>query len=126
MKGRPAWQEHHFRGDGGQILPRKLAEQRQIKLAERVHLRDAAEAHDVGTRFVHKRRVGRIASELQCKIRLHRSVNLARTTVIDIPAAIGQLAFQNVIDATPLQLHVDFAAPVHEQDVIGAECAIDD
>jgi hypothetical protein len=36
------------------------------------------------------------------------------------------LPFQNVLDATPLQLPIDFAAPVHEQHVIGAQCAIDD
>jgi hypothetical protein len=31
-----------------------------------------------------------------------------------------------VLDAAPLQLPIDFAAPVHEKDVIGAECAIND
>jgi hypothetical protein len=46
--------------------------------------------------------------------------------VINIPAAIQKLPFQNVLDATPLELPIDFAAPVHEQDVIGAECAIND
>jgi hypothetical protein len=35
------------------------------------------------------------------------------------------LPFQNVLYATPLQLPVDFAAPVHEKDVVGAQCAID-
>ena len=46
--------------------------------------------------------------------------------MINIPAAIQKLPFQNVLDATPLQLPIDFAAPVHEKDVIGAECAIND
>jgi hypothetical protein len=36
-----------------------------------------------------------------------------------------QLAFKNVTDATPLQLRVHFAAPVHEHDVVGAQRAID-
>ena len=46
--------------------------------------------------------------------------------MINIPPAIGQLAFEDVTNASSLQLHTDFAAPVHEEDVIGAQRAIDD
>jgi len=48
------------------------------------------------------------------------SVNLTRPTVINVPAAVGQLAFKDMTDATPLQLYVHFAAPMHEHDVVGA------
>jgi hypothetical protein len=126
VKRHPARQERHFRRDRRQILPRKLPQERKVKLAESVHLGDTAKAHDVGACFVHERRIGRTASEFQREICFHGSVNLARATVINIPAAVQQLPFQNVLDATPLELPIDFAAPVHEQDVIGAECAIND
>ena len=45
--------------------------------------------------------------------------------MINVPAAVGQLAFKNVTDATPLQLRIHFAAPVHKHDVVGAQRAID-
>src|SRR4030095_17052268 len=72
-----------------------------------------------------KRGIHRTTGKLQGKIRLHGRINLARPTVINVPAAVGQLAFKNVTDATPLQLRVYFAAPVHEDDIIGAQRAID-
>src|SRR6266700_4045532 len=46
--------------------------------------------------------------------------------MINIPSSIGQLAFENVAHATPLQLAVHLAAPMHEKDIIRAEGAIDD
>src|SRR5262249_12168704 len=44
--------------------------------------------------------------------------------MINVPAALGQLPFENVADATPLESRVHFAAPVHEHDVVGAQRAI--
>ena len=46
--------------------------------------------------------------------------------MINIPSAVRKLAFENVTRAAPLQLRVYLAAPMHEQDVIRAEGAIDD
>src|SRR5205814_4996612 len=46
--------------------------------------------------------------------------------MINIPSTIGQLAFENVTHATPLQLPVHLTAPMHEKDVVRAEGAIDD
>src|SRR5204863_9976257 len=37
VKWRPARQQNHFHWNGRQIFPWKLAEQREVKLAERVH-----------------------------------------------------------------------------------------
>jgi hypothetical protein len=88
VKRRPARQEHHFRRDRRQIFPWKLSQERKIKLAECVHLRNTAEAHDVGARFMHEWRVRRAASEFQRKICFHGGVNLARAAVINIPAAV--------------------------------------
>src|SRR5207244_6459441 len=45
--------------------------------------------------------------------------------MIDIPAAIRQLAFENVTHAPTLQLRIYFAAPVHEEHIIRAESSID-
>ena len=125
MKRSPARQEHHLQRNRRQIFPREHTKQCEVKLAERVHLRNPAQAHDGRARFLHKRRIHRTSGELQGKIRLHGRINLARPTVINVPAAVGQLAFKNVTDATPLQLRVYFAAPVHEHDVVGAQRAID-
>src|SRR6184192_1773893 len=63
--------------------------------------------------------------EFQGKIRFDRRVNLARAAMINVPAAIRQLAFENVANAATLQLSIHFSAPVHEKDVIRAEGAID-
>src|SRR5204863_7805344 len=110
-----------FDRDSRQIFPRKLTEKRKIKLAEGVHLRDAAQAHNVGARLLHERRVCRIAGEFKGEIRFYRSVNLTRTTVKNVPAAVRPLPFHNVTNATLLQLSIDFGAPMHEQHVIGAK-----
>ena len=45
--------------------------------------------------------------------------------MINVPAAIRQLTFENVTHAATLQLSIYFAAPVHEKHVIRAEGAID-
>ena len=52
-----------------------------------------------------------MARELQREIGFDRGVDFARAAVINIPAAIRQLALQNVADAALLQLSVDFAQP---------------
>src|SRR6266853_1183221 len=80
----PAGKENHFHRDRRQILPRELAQKRKIKLAESVHLRNTAAAHNVGARLLHKRRVHRTARKLKRKICFRRSINLARTAVINI------------------------------------------
>jgi hypothetical protein len=64
VKWRPPREEHHFHRDCRQIFPGKLAEQCKIKLAKRVHLRNAAAANDIRARLLHKRRVHRTAREL--------------------------------------------------------------
>src|SRR5262245_7763625 len=46
--------------------------------------------------------------------------------MINAPSSVRQLAFENVLHAAPLQLGVHFAAPMHEEDIIRAKCAIDD
>ena len=68
VKRRPAREQHHFHRDRRQIFPRKLTQQRKVKLAERVHLRNAAATNDIRARLLHKWRVHRTARELQCKI----------------------------------------------------------
>src|SRR5437868_2959498 len=45
--------------------------------------------------------------------------------MINVPAAIWQLALENVANTAPLQLSIHFAAPVHENYVIRAQRAID-
>ena len=109
----------------GQIFPGKLAEQRQVKLAVGVHPRDAAEPQDVGARFLHEGRIGAVPGELEREVGFDAGVDLARAAVVDIPAAIGELALQDVLRATALQRLVHFPQPVHEKHVIGAKGAID-
>ena len=104
VKRRPLRQQNHLHRDGGQIFPGKLAQQREIKFAERVHGGNAAEAQDGRARFLHERRVRRITGELQREIRFDRRVDFARPAVINIPAAVRQLAFQDVTHATLLHL----------------------
>ena len=124
VKRRPAGQQHHLHRDGRQIFPGKLPEQRQVKLAESVHLGDAPETHDGGARFAHERRVRGATSQLQGEVGFDRRVDFARPAVINVPAAVGQLALQNVPDTALLQQVIHFARPMHEEHEIGAERAI--
>jgi hypothetical protein len=66
-----------------------------------------------------------MAGELEGKVGLHAGVNFAWATVVNIPSAVGQLAFENVADTAALKRFVHFAEPVHEENEIGAERAID-
>src|SRR4029077_104623 len=126
VKWRPPWEEHHFHRDCGKIFPGELAQQCKVKLAKRVHLRNAAATNDIRARFLHKRRVHRTAGELQCKICFRRCINFAWATMINAPSSVRQLAFENVTHTAPLQWRVHLAAPMHEKDIIRAEGAIDD
>src|SRR5205809_6310890 len=126
MKRSPAWEENHFTWNRWQIFPRKLTQQRKIKLAEGVHLWNPAEPHNRRACFLHKRRVHGTASELQRKICFRRCIDLAWTAMINVPSSVRQLAFENVPHAASLQLRVHLAAPMHEKDVVRAEGAIDD
>src|SRR5204863_6233903 len=55
-----------------------------------------------------------------------RRVDLARPAKVNVPAAVRQLAFQNVTGATFLERNVNLAEPMHEQHEVGAEGAVDD
>src|SRR6266446_2396204 len=125
VEWRPTRQQNHFNWNGRQIFPRKLAEQREIELAERIHPRDAAETQNVLARFAHERQIRRITSQLQREIAFDRSVDLARAAEINIPAAVRQLSFQNVTGTAFLKRNVDLAQPVHEEHEVRAKGAID-
>jgi hypothetical protein len=45
--------------------------------------------------------------------------------VINVPAAVRQLPFQDVAETTLLHLNINFPAPVHEQNEVRAKRAID-
>ena len=63
--------------------------------------------------------------QLQREVGFDRRIHFARSAVINIPTTIRQLSLQNVPDTALLNDVVDFAQPVHEQDEIGAERAVD-
>ena len=107
-------------------MPGKLPEQREVKLTEGIHLRDATETQNVRARFLHERQIGRVARQFQREVGFDRRIHFARAAVINIPAAIGQLAFQDVANATLLNRIIHFTEPMHEEDVIGTESAIDE
>ncbi len=67
-----------------------------------------------------------MAGELEGKVRLHRSVDLARAVDEDIPPAIAQLATANVGDALALEVFVDPVGPVHVEHVVRAQRAVDE
>jgi hypothetical protein len=47
------------------------------------------------------------------------------TVVVGVPAAVGHLAIDQVLDAAGLLVEVDVAGPVHEGDDIGDQRGID-
>ena len=97
LKKHQLGQQDHLDRDGRQIFPGELAEQRQVKLAVGVHPRDAAETQDVGARFLHEGRVGAVAGELEREVGFDAGVDFARAAVVNIPAAVGKLALQDVL-----------------------------
>ena len=107
-------------------MPGELSKQREVELAKRIHLRDATETENVRARFLHERQIGRVARQFQREVGFDRRIHFARAAVINIPAAIRQLAFQDVANATLLNRIIHFTEPMHEEDVIGAESAIDE
>src|SRR5438034_10088137 len=86
-----------------QILPRELAQERQVKLAERVDAGDAAKAQNVGARFAHEWEIGRVAGKFQREVSFDRSVNFTRAAIINVPAPIGQLPSHDMLSATLLK-----------------------
>ena len=122
----PLRHEDHLDRDGGEILPRKLPEQREVELRVGIHLRDAAEPQHAGARFLHPRLRGRVARELQREVGFDRGVHLARTAFVDVPAAVRDLPPADVRDAFLLEHGIDLVRPVHEEDVVRAERAIDE
>ena len=58
VKRRPLRQQDHFYRNGGQIFPRELAHECEIKLAESVDARDTAHAQNIGASLAHKWQIG--------------------------------------------------------------------
>ena len=81
---------------------------------------------NVGARLLHERQVGGMPRQLEREVGFHRRVHFARPAVVNVPAAVRQLPLQNVANAALLDRVIHFAEPMHEEDEIGAERAIDD
>ena len=126
VEEKPIREEEDLRRDGGQVLPRKLAEKRKVKLSVGVDLRDAAEAEDVRAGLPHPRGVGRVAGKLEREVCLNRGVDFARTTDKNIPAAVGELAATNVSRAFGLQGFIHLPQPMHVDDIVATEGGIGD
>src|SRR5262249_20480574 len=125
VKRRPCGQQNHFHWNGRQIFPRELSEKREVKFAERVHAGNASETQDVLARFAHEREIGRVTGELEGEVTFDRRVDLARPAEVNVPAAVGQLPFQNVTNAAFLEINVDLAQPVHKKHEVRTKRAID-
>jgi len=78
-----------------------------------------------GAGLLHEGRFRTVARELEREVGFNGGVDLALTTVINIPTAIEELAFQDMLDATALERLVHLSDPMHEEHVIGAKRAID-
>src|SRR5262245_11626516 len=66
-----------------------------------------------------------MTGQLQGEVRLDRCVYFARSAMIDIPSAVRELALKNVTNAALLEFVVNLSQPMHEEDEIGAQSAID-
>src|SRR5204863_1102694 len=64
--------------------------------------------------------------ELEREVSFDRRVYFAGPAVVNIPTAIRKLALENVAHAALLQRVVHLSQPMHEENVIGAERAIDE
>ncbi len=107
------------------MVPGEEAQQRQVQLVPGVALGDAAQAQDHGAGRDHLRLVRGEAGELQRQIGHHGGVHLAGAAGVDGPAAVGLLFLQDVLYALRLDLEVDLPQPVHVEDVVGGQGAVD-
>src|ERR1700722_13071246 len=63
-------------------------------------------------RFKHSRIGDRYTGEFQSKVSLDRGINFRWAAVIDIPAAVGALHGEDVVDGLALPFLVDAAIPM--------------
>ena len=80
-------------------------------------MHDFPRAHQV-------RRIRRVTCQFQRKIRLAGRIELGRTTGIDAPAAVRQLALADVVGQLGDALRISLAKNVEVIDVIRFQCGI--
>ena len=86
-------------------------EQREVQLGERVHARHAAQVERHFARPQHAPVGHRHAGELEREVGLDGGVDLGRAAVVNVPAAVGQLHGEDVIDRLALPFRVHLARP---------------
>src|SRR5690348_12338371 len=113
MHWKPARQKEKLARDRRHGLPGDLAEKRQVKPRVSVRLFYAAQFQSLCTSTDQDRIVCGEPSEFQCEVRFYRGVQLRGAFGVNVPAAISQLRFQNVLDALRFELRVDLLSPMH-------------
>ena len=86
--------------------------QREIQFGKRVHARHAAEVERHFARLQHARVGDGHAGELEREIGLDGGVHFRRAAVINVPAAVGQLHGEDVVDRLALPFLVHLAVPM--------------
>ena len=98
--------------------------QREIQLGKRVHARHAAEVQRHFARLQHARVGDGHAGEFEREIGLDGGVHFRRAAVINVPAAVGQLHGEDVIDRLALPFLVHLAVPMMIRHRVGDERGI--
>ena len=121
VKRRPARQQHDLDRHYRNRPPRHLAEQREQDAGEDVAAPRAAVRQDRRPRPRHMRRIERIPGRLQREIRFDRRADVESAAVEQRPAAVLALGRSNVSRDARLQLGLDPAEIVLQQNELGRD-----
>ena len=121
----PLADEEHLARNGGHVAPLHQADEGQVELGEGVHPRHATEGSGHFPGAEHARISGGDAGQFQRQVGLDRRVHLGRAVRIDVPAAVGELLVEDVVDRLALPTRVHLPPPVVEGHHVGDQRHID-
>ena len=123
---KPFADEQHLARDGRDVVPAHEAKQREVELGEGVHPRDTAEVAGHLAGLEHTRVRDGEAGELEREVSLHGGVHLGGTVGVDVPAAVSELAVEDVVHRLALPFRVHRVRPVVIRHHVGHERHVHD
>src|SRR6185312_1092584 len=97
----PVGKQNNFRRNSRDRVVIVLPKKAEINFGKGVDLGDAAQLQYLLPGALHCRMIWFISSQLESKVRFHRGAYIRRATLINRPAAVFILIFQDVIGAFP-------------------------
>ncbi len=120
----PFADEDDLAGDRGHVIPGEEAEECEVEFGERIHAGDAAHAEGDFPGFEHTGVGDGDPGEFEGEVGLDGGVYLGGAAMVEVPAAIGQLVGEEVVDGFLLPLGIDLIIPVIVADHVGDDGGI--